>query len=228
MHSIKIFSPFIFLIFGLLAMAQESKIPDAFVKVTDSIPDLDVELRYYSENNFVGDTITGYHSNTLYLTKAAARQLKLVQDELQAQNLCLRVYDGYRPQRAVNHFGTWARDWNDTLKKSEFYPNVKKRNLFKSGYIASRSGHSRGSTVDLTIIDGETGEPLDMGSPFDFFGEQSWLSYSEISEEQKKNRQLLKTVMLKHGFRHYPKEWWHFTLRGEPFPKTYFDFEIVD
>jgi len=228
MHSIKIFSPFIFLIFGLLAMAQESKIPDAFVKVTDSIPDLDVELRYYSENNFVGDTITGYHSNTLYLTKAAARQLKLVQDELQAQNLCLRVYDGYRPQRAVNHFGTWARDWNDTLKKSEFYPNVKKRNLFKSGYIASRSGHSRGSTVDLTIINGETGEPLDMGSPFDFFGEQSWLSYSEISEEQKKNRQLLKTVMLKHGFRHYPKEWWHFTLRGEPFPKTYFDFEIVD
>jgi len=115
---------------------------------------------------------------------------------------------------------------NDTVNKSIFYPNVKKRNLFKAGYIASKSGHSRGSTVDLTVIDGNTGKPLDMGSPFDFFGEQSWVDYPNITEQQKKNRQILQRVMLKHNFRNYPKEWWHFTLRWEPFPKTYFDFEV--
>jgi D-alanyl-D-alanine dipeptidase len=140
--------------------------------------------------------------------------------------LCLKVYDGYRPQRSVNHFIRWAKDLNDTINKSEFYPNVAKRNLFKEEYIASRSGHSRGSTVDLTIIDGNTGKPLDMGSPYDFFGKQSWVDYDGITESQKKNRQLLQRVMLKHNFRNYPKEWWHFTLRWEPFPKTYFDFEV--
>jgi len=209
-------------------MQKTPEIPNSFVKVSTVIPNLNVKLRYYTANNFVGDTIEGYKSNTLYLTKAAAKQLKFVQDELQKQNLCLKVYDGYRPQRAVNHFVRWARDIKDTLMKSEFYPKVKKRNLFKSGYISSKSGHSRGSTVDLTIVDGETGIPLDMGSPFDFFGEQSWFAYSKISDEQKKNRSLLKAIMSKHGFRNYSKEWWHFTLRGEPFPKTFFDFEIVD
>lgn len=211
------------LVFGF-TLKQE--LPEGFVYVKSIIPDLDVELRYYSSNNFVGDTITGYNVNTLILTKAAAEKLKLVQDELQQQNLCLKVYDGYRPQRAVNHFGLWARAINDTVKKSTFYPEVNKQNLFKAGYIASKSGHSRGSTVDLTIIDGATGIPLDMGSPFDFFGKESWVAYENITEEQKKNRQLLKTVMLKHNFRNYPKEWWHFTLRWEPFPDTYFDFQI--
>lgn len=216
------------LLLCIFSMQKKEKIPDGFIKVSTIIPDLDVELHYYSTNNFVGDTIDGYNSNTLYLTKAAAQQLKLVQEELHKQNLCLKVYDGYRPQRAVNHFVRWARQINDTLKKAEFYPNINKRHLFKEGYIASKSGHSRGSTLDLTITDGETRIPLDMGSPFDFFSEQSWVSYSEITEAQKQNRQLLQRVMQKHGFRNYPKEWWHFTLRGEPFPNTYFDFEIVD
>lgn len=216
------------IILSVFSMQKTPEIPNSFVKVSTVIPNLNVKLRYYTANNFVGDTIEGYKSNTLYLTKAAAKQLKFVQDELQKQNLCLKVYDGYRPQRAVNHFVRWARDIKDTLMKSEFYPKVKKRNLFKSGYISSKSGHSRGSTVDLTIVDGETGIPLDMGSPFDFFGEQSWFAYSKISDEQKKNRSLLKAIMSKHGFRNYSKEWWHFTLRGEPFPKTFFDFEIVD
>ena len=228
MRNYKIITSLIFLCFGLLSNAQNNLTPDGFVNVKTIIPDLDVELRYYSTNNFIGDTINGYTSNTLYLTKAAAKQLKLVQDELQQQNLCLKIYDGYRPQRAVNHFVAWARDWNDTINKSQFYPDVKKRHLFKEGYIASRSGHSRGSTIDLTITDGETGKPLDMGSPYDFFGEASWVNHSDLTENHKKNRQLLQTVMLKHGFRNYPKEWWHFTLRGEPFPNTYFDFEIVD
>ena len=222
----RVFILFVGLVF--LAMQQKNAIPDSFVKVSDVISDLNVELKYYSTHNFVGDTIDGYKSNTLYLTKASAKRLKLVQDELQMQNLCLKVFDGYRPQRAVNHFVRWARQINDTLKKAEFYPHVNKRHLFREGYIASKSGHSRGSTVDLTITNGETGIPLDMGSPYDFFGEQSWVDYPNITEEQKKNRQLLQSVMIKHGFRNYPKEWWHFTLRGEPFPSTFFDFEIVD
>ncbi len=205
---------------------QKQNLPEGFVYAKNLIPDLDVELRYYSSDNFVGDTIEGYNSNTLILTKATVEKLKLVQEELQEQNLCLKVYDGYRPQRAVNHFMRWARALNDTVNKQQFYPNVKKRNLFNAGYIASRSGHSRGSTVDLTITDGETGEPLDMGSPYDFFGEASWVDFKEITETQKKNRQLLQSVMLKHNFRNYSKEWWHFTLRWEPFSETYFDFEI--
>ncbi|WP_299524370.1 M15 family metallopeptidase [Winogradskyella sp.] len=210
----------------VLGFNQKKALPEGFVYVKSEIPDLNVELRYFGTNNFVGDTIDGYKANTLILTIAATEKLKLIQDELQQQNLCLKVFDGYRPQRAVNHFIRWARDLNDTINKSRFYPDVEKRNLFKEEYIASRSGHSRGSTVDLTIIDGNTGIPLDMGSPFDFFGQQSWVNYDGITEVQKKNRQLLQTVMLKHNFRNYPKEWWHFTLRWEPFPKTYFDFEV--
>jgi len=213
---------------GLLCFGfyQKQNLPEGFVYVKSVIQDLDVELRYFTTHNFVGDTIDGYKSNNLILTKETAEKLKLVQDELQQQNLCLKVYDGYRPQRAVNHFMRWARVLNDTINKSEFYPDVAKRNLFKEEYIASRSGHSRGSTVDLTIIDGNTGKPLDMGSPYDFFGKQSWVDYDGITESQKKNRQLLQRVMLKYNFRNYPKEWWHFTLRWEPFPKTYFDFEV--
>ncbi|WP_296382051.1 M15 family metallopeptidase [Winogradskyella sp.] len=205
---------------------QKQTLPEGFVYAKTLIPDLDVELRYYTTNNFVGDTIDNYKANKLIITKATAEKLKLVQEELQQQNLCLKVYDGYRPQGAVNHFIRWARNLNDTLNKQQFYPDVDKRNLFKAGYIASRSGHSRGSTLDLTITDGETGEPLDMGSPYDFFGEQSWVDYKDITELQKANRQLLQTVMLKHNFRNYPKEWWHFTLRWEPFPETYFDFVV--
>ena len=216
---------FCFVLIGF-GFTKQHELPEGFVYVNSVIPDIDVELRYFTIYNFVGDTIDGYKANSLILTRAAAEKLKLVQDELQSQNLCLKVYDGYRPQRAVNHFIRWAKDLNDTIYKSEFYPDVEKRNLFKEEYIASRSGHSRGSTIDLTIIDGNTGEPLDMGSPYDFFGQESWVNYQDITEAQKNNRQLLQGIMLKHNFRNYPKEWWHFTLRWEPFPKTYFDFEI--
>jgi D-alanyl-D-alanine dipeptidase len=209
-----------------IGVNQNQTLPDGFVYAKTMIADLDVELRYFSTNNFVGDTIDDYKANRLILTKATVEKLKLVQDELQQQNLCLKVYDGYRPQGAVNHFIRWAKDLNDTINKQQFYPDVDKRNIFKAGYIASRSGHSRGSTLDLTLTDGETGELLDMGSPYDFFGEQSWVDYKDITEQQKTNRQLLQTVMQKHNFRNYPKEWWHFTLRWEPFPETYFDFEV--
>ncbi len=219
----------LYIIFFALITAgfnQKQTLPEGFVYAKTVIADLDVELRYFSTNNFVGDTIDNYKANRLILTKASAEKLKLVQDELQQQNLCLKVYDGYRPQGAVNHFIRWARDLNDTVNKQQFYPDVNKRNLFKAGYIASQSGHSRGSTLDLTLTDGKTGEPLDMGSPYDFFGEQSWVDYKDLTDKQKANRELLQTVMLKHNFRNYPKEWWHFTLRWEPFPETYFDFEV--
>lgn len=218
-----------FNILGLLCLmwsAVYSQLPEGFVHVEEVAPGINVELRYHTNYNFVGKMIDGYQANTLILTKEAALALKQVQDELSQQNLCLKVYDGYRPQRAVNHFIVWARDLNDTINKHLFYPNVDKKDLFKEEYIAEHSGHSRGSTVDLTIIDGNTGEPLDMGSPYDFFGHQSWVDYDGITEKQKANRQLLQLVMLKHGFRNYPREWWHFTLRNEPFPETYFDFPI--
>ncbi len=213
----------VFLFWSVCSLAQ---LPKGFVYVSDSIPDMEVELRYFGSNNFVGKPIEGYNTNRLILTAEATKALKKVHEELLMKNLCLKVYDGYRPQQAVNHFIKWARDWNDTINKQQFYPDVKKRNLFKAGYIASRSGHSKGSTVDLTIIDGNTGKELDMGSPYDFFGNESWVAYEGLTEKQKANRQLLKSIMLKHGFRNYPKEWWHFTLRWEPFPDTFFDFPV--
>ena len=214
---------YLFLFYYTFSFGQLEK---GFVYVHDIIPDLDVELRYYTSNNFVGKPINGYQSNKLILTIETAKKLKLIHEALQQQNLCLKVYDGYRPQQAVNHFILWAKDLNDTINKHIFYPDVKKKDLFKEEYIASRSGHSRGSTVDLTIINGNTGKALDMGSAYDFFGHESWVNYEGITKEQKSHRQLLQTIMLEHGFRNYPKEWWHFTLRGEPYPNTYFDFPI--
>ncbi len=216
----------LFLMTLMLAPQDPQELPEGFVYVDSIIPNLDVELRYFTNHNFVGDTITGYESNRLILTEASAKALKLVQDELQLQNICLKVYDGYRPQRAVNHFVEWAKALGDTINKEVYYPRVKKRNLFNEGYIASKSGHSRGSTIDLTLTDGNTGEPLDMGSPYDFFGEESWVSYEGISEVQKSNREILQSVMKKYNFRNYANEWWHFTLRWEPFPETYFDFVV--
>lgn len=214
------------ILLGAFSFQKSADFPEGFVYAQDVIPDLDVELRYLTTNNFVGDTIDGYIANRLIITKETAEALKKVQDELQEQNLCLKVYDGYRPQRAVDHFMRWAKDLTDTINKQQFYPDIEKRYLFQEEYIATRSGHSRGSTVDLTIIDGITNEPLDMGSPYDFFGKESWINHDDLTEAQKSNRKLLQQVMLKHNFRNYAKEWWHFTLRWEPFPDTYFDFEV--
>ena len=165
----KILYPLVFLI----CLCSFAQLPKGFVYVKDSIPTLDIELRYFTSNNFVGTPIDGYQSNRLILTAEATQALKNIQAELEDHNLCLKVYDGYRPQKAVNHFMRWANDLNDTINKPAFYPNVDKKNLFKEEYIASRSGHSKGSTLDLTIIDGQTGKPIDMGSDYDFFGQES-------------------------------------------------------
>lgn len=219
----RIFSSLFFIFFYSVCLAQ---LPKGFVYVENFIPDLEVDLRYCTSNNFVGAPIDGYENYCLILTKEAAVALAEVQKELKKSNLSLKIYDGYRPQRAVNHFIRWARDLNDTINKSQFYPNVKKRNLFKEQYIASHSGHSKGSTLDVTIINYATKEVLDMGSKFDFFGKESWTNYPNLNKKQKKNRALLNSIMSKHGFRNYFREWWHFTLRKQPFPKTFFDFII--
>ncbi len=214
---------FLLLLISCFGYAQ---LPTGFDYAKNIIPDIQVELRYFGTHNFVGKQIDGYNNNCLILTEETLKALSNVQIELKAKNLGLKIYDGYRPQRAVNHFIRWAKDLNDTINKVEFYPDVDKRDLFKEEYIASRSGHTKGSTVDITIIDLETKKELDMGSHYDFFGIQSWVNFVDITEKQKNNRQLLQTIMLKHGFKNYPREWWHFTLKVEPFPNTYFDFPI--
>ena len=214
---------FLLTLFTILCFAQ---LPEGFVYVKDIVPDIEVELRYCTDNNFVGEVIDGYIENKAILTEEAANALKKVQTELVTQNLSIKIYDAYRPQRAVNHFVRWAKKENDTLMKAVFYPDVKKKNLFNSGYIASKSRHSSGSTLDITIVNLETGEELDMGSPYDFFGNASWVKNSNLNKQQKKNRALLQKVMLSNGFRNYPQEWWHFTLRGEPYRNQYFDFLV--
>ncbi|MCL4112459.1 UNVERIFIED_CONTAM: hypothetical protein GTU68_046985 [Idotea baltica] len=214
---------FLFLLISLSAFAQ---LPEGFVYVDDLIPDIQIELRYCLNNNFVGQPVDGYNAEVCILSKQATLALRKVQEELKNQNLGLKIYDSYRPQRAVNHFSKWAKNVNDTLMKQQFYPEVDKRNLFKEGYIASRSRHSSGSTLDLTIVNLKTGEELDMGTPYDYFGKASWLLHDDLTEVQKSNRMLLHNIMTKHGFRHYPQEWWHFTLRGEPFKDQYFDFPV--
>ncbi|WP_397363378.1 M15 family metallopeptidase [Olleya sp. R77988] len=203
-----------------------AQLREGFVYAQDIIDDLAVELRYCNDNNFVGQQIDGYNKEVVIMTNQAATALKKIQDTLKKQGLGIKIYDAYRPQRAVNHFVRWAKQVNDTLKKQEYYPNVKKRNLFKEGYIASKSRHSSGSTVDLTIINLDTGVALDMGSPYDFFGPESWVKNDKLTKQQQANRQLLQRVMLSNGFRNYPQEWWHFTLRGEPYRNQYFDFPV--
>lgn len=211
------------------SQAQVShRMPEGFVVCSSALlPNIKLDLRYHSAHNFVGDTINAYEDHVLIMTERTALALKSVCEELRYQGLGILVYDAYRPQIAVDHFVAWSKAPGDTITKNEFYPNLPKNVLFDQGYISSKSGHSRGSTVDLTVFDMKTGLPLDMGSPFDFFEAISWYKSSEISESQQKNRDLLHNIMVKHGFRGYDKEWWHFTLRNEPFPDTYFDFPIM-
>ena len=213
-------------LFLLIAEVVSQHKPDDFVYLLDLEPSIKIELRYFSNNNFIGKPIDGYHRSTIIVSKPTAIALQKVQNDLEKKGLGLKIFDAYRPQQAVNHFVRWAKVLNDTLMKQSYYPNVPKSELFKRGYIASKSGHSRGSTVDLTLIDLDTGNELNMGSPYDFFGVQSHPFYKKITDKQRKNRMLLRRVMLKNGFKPYENEWWHFTLRDEPFPNQYFDFPV--
>ena len=197
-----------------------------FVEVTEVIPDVILEIRDYSTYNFVGTRIDGYERPLALMTRQAADSLKAVNDELKAQGYRLKIWDAYRPQRAGNHFIRWAEAIQDTAMKAVFYPMVDKSLLFEQGYIYARSSHSRGSTVDLTLIDAATGKELDMGSSFDWFGIESHPDYRCKLYRQSENRLTLRNAMLRHGFEGLDSEWWHFTLSDEPYPDTYFDCPI--
>lgn len=208
---------------------------DQFVVLTEVIPDAILEIRYYSTYNFTGRRIPGYEQPVALLTRQAADSLKAVSDDLLKQGYRLKIFDTYRPQCAVDYFVEWANDLDDTLMKQYFYPELTKNILFPQGYIASRSSHSRGSTVDLTLFDMTLQKEVDMGCTFDYFGVashpniqpgQTVGTYTPINKSQYENRMILRRAMLRHGFKPYDCEWWHFTLKKEPFPHTYFSFPV--
>lgn len=197
-----------------------------FVNITDVVGDAILEIRYFSSYNFVGDRIEGYEAPVALLTKEAAEALKQVSEEVMRQGYRLKIFDAYRPQKAVNHFIRWAEEVEDVRMKEYFYPQVDKSQLFELGFICAKSSHSRGSTVDLTLFDMKSGKEVDMGCPFDWFGEESHPDYEGITAEQKCARKLLRDAMLRAGFKPLETEWWHYTLGEEPYPETYFDFPV--
>lgn len=216
--------------FGLLFLisfvASAQSLPNGFVYLSNIDVSIKKELRYFSTNNFIGKPIQGYHKDVVILSKKAALALQKVQQHFLKDSLSLKIFDAYRPQQAVDHFVKWAKDLKDTLRKQDYYPSVPKSQLFALGYIASKSGHTRGSTLDLTLVNLKTNQEVDMGSAYDYFGKASHPFYKEITKIQQENRMLLRAVMLENGFQPYANEWWHFTLIKEPFPKTYFKFPI--
>ena len=216
-----------------------------FVTLTDVVPDAILEIRYFGTYNFVGSRIDGYLEPTALLTKQAADSLRAVSDDVMAQGFRLKIYDAYRPQCAVDHFVRWAANINDMRMKHYFYPDLDKSVLFDQEYIMEKSGHTRGSTVDLTLFDMNTEKEVDMGATFDWFGPESHPDFCGnpdtgtftgdnskspagrfITPEQFANRMILREAMLRHGFKALDSEWWHFTLRDEPFPDTYFTFPV--
>ncbi len=197
-----------------------------FVDAGRAVPGLLVDMRYFGEENFVGRRIAGYEAPVCLLTREAVVALARVQARVGEFGLGLKVFDCYRPKRAVADFAAWARDPADIKRKAQQYPDVDKSKLFGLGYIAERSGHSRGSTLDITLVDARTGAELDMGSGYDLFDTLSWPSDQRPSAAARANRMLLQDVMVANGFRPLKEEWWHFTLNGEPYPETYFDFPV--
>lgn len=217
----------------------------AFVNITDVVPDAILEIRYFSTYNFVGDRIEGYLEPTALLTKEAAAALKAVSDDVVAQGYRLKIFDAYRPQCAVDHFVRWANDVPDIRMKQFFYPDLDKSVLFPQGYIMEKSGHTRGSTVDITLFDMNLEKEVDMGGTFDWFGVESHPDFCgnpatgeytgdnsasptgrSITAEQFENRMILRRAMLAHGFKALDEEWWHFTLKNEPFTDTYFNYPV--
>ncbi len=213
------------------AVAEEEVLPEMdasdFVILSEAVPDVILEVRYYSTYNFVGKRVNGYEQPIVLITKEAAAALQQVSDAVKADGYRLKIYDAYRPQRAVSHFVEWAKVIDDTITKAYFYPQLDKSVLFDQGYIAAKSGHSRGSTVDLTLFDMQKGRDVDMGGTFDYFGILSHPSYtSGLTNTQIANRNYLRQKMLSAGFKPIETEWWHFTLVNEPYPDTYFNFPV--
>lgn len=197
-----------------------------FVNAATMIPDLVVEMRYAGSENFIGRPINGYDAPVCLLSRPAATALANAQAQLKPQGLGLKVFDCYRPARAVADFAQWARDPSDQKRKADYYPNVDKSQLFELGYIAERSGHSRGSTLDITLVDLATKTEIDMGSTYDLFDTLSSPTDPRPSAAQQANRMKLQSLMTANGFRPLKEEWWHFTLNGEPYPETYFDVPV--
>ncbi|MBQ9068656.1 MAG: M15 family metallopeptidase [Eggerthellaceae bacterium] len=198
-----------------------------FVLLADYVPSIVQEIRYHSTFNFVGERIDGYEEPIALLTLEAARALKTVSNEMIVRGYRLKVFDAYRPAVAVKRFIFWAIEDDDVRMRRYFYPNTDKADLFERGYIAKQSSHSRGSAIDLTLLDMETGKELDMGGPFDLFDEVSHPSFRGITDEQYANRMVLQESMVRNGFKPLDCEWWHFTLVDEPYPNTYFDFPVA-
>ena len=212
---------------SIFSLAQE--LPEDFVLIKDFVPSIAVEMRYCTNNNFTGKPIPGYESRQAVITITTASALKKVQKELNKLGLGLKIFDAYRPQKAVNYFIKWSNQPSDTIMKNKYYPNLKKETLFDLGYIALKSGHTRGSTVDVTLLyvsGPNKGKEVDMGSVWDLFGVRSGYAYEAVSNSQKENRKLLRELMITHEFLPYDKEWWHFSLNNEPYPDTYFDFIV--
>ena len=202
--------------------------PSGFVLLSDYVPHAVQEIRYFSTYNFIGERIDGYEEPCALLTKEAARALKSVANEMMVQGYRLKVFDAYRPACAVKHFVLWGIEDQDVRMKPYFYPELEKQALFAEGYIAKKSSHSRGSAVDLTLLDMKTGKELDMGSPFDLFSQVSHPDYRgpEVTDEQYENRMILQHAMVRNGFLPLDCEWWHFMLKDEPYPDTYFEFPV--
>ena len=216
---------FIIIIIVFYSAFFNNNLEDGFVYLIDIDQSIIVDLKYYSPENFTAQFVDGYHSNNAILTKESAVALSNAQDDFNKLGYSLILYDAYRPQRAVDFFVRWSKNLNDTINKRIYYPNIKKSELFELGYIAYKSGHSRGSTVDVSLIEMSTNKELDMGTIFDYFGVESHTFFNDISEKQKSNRLILYKIMSNNGFKNYSKEWWHFTLENEPFQK-YFDFLV--
>jgi|TARA_A100001011_G_scaffold159088_1_gene167407 D-alanyl-D-alanine dipeptidase len=216
---------FAILLFAFNYILFNNNLEDGFVYLKDIDDSVIVDLKYYSTENFTGQLVEGYHSNTAILTNESASALSNAQDDFNKLGYSLILYDAYRPQRAVDFFVQWSKNLDDTINKRIYYPNIKKSELFKLGYIAYKSGHSRGSTVDVSLVELSTNKELDMGTIFDYFGIESHTFSDDITEKQKSNRLILYEIMSQNGFKNYPKEWWHFTLEKEPF-KKYFDFLV--
>ena len=216
---------FIIIILIFYSTSFNNNLEAGFVYLNDIDDSIVVNLKYYSSENFTGQFVEGYHSNNAILTKESALALSNAQDDFNKLGYSLILYDAYRPQRAVNFFVQWSKKPNDTINKRIYYPNIKKSELFELGYIAYKSGHSRGSTVDVSLVEISTNKVLDMGTVFDYFGVESHTFFDDISEKQKSNRLILYEIMSNNGFKNYSKEWWHFTLKNEPYQK-YFDFLV--
>ena len=207
-------------------MLNYSEDSSDFVCLNDRMPDCIYDVRYHSSYNFIGEPIDGYDEPLALLTREAFSALQKVNEDLRQKGYGLKIYDAYRPQKAVDHFVRWAKDLSATRMKNIFYPDVDKAKLFECGYIAANSSHTRGSTVDLTLFDLPGGKDLDMGGVFDDFSQRSHPDYQDITEEQSANRLMLSETMKAYGFVPIETEWWHYTLANEPYPDTYFTFEI--